>query len=200
MNAHAAHEGSKIKWKWVVRMHYNCSLGLKQGLSGWLFCKMRMVIMGTHCHSSLLLGCPSCFSAFYVFFCLCPVCSLHKNLQIQRSLLNVETPAFLLDSMSTRKSSRKIPERIDRTTFRTNPYWGKVSLGWMSKKLFSFHSPQLHIIIKWSFHFFFTLCIKISLCEMTRVIAKSDIGDICPVDFFPPKQDHHRWIIAPGSI
>ena len=96
-----------------------------------------VIITGTYCHSSLLLGCSSCSLAFYVFFCLCPVCSLHKNLQIQRSLLNVETPAFLLDSMSTRKSSRKIPERIDRTTFRTNPYWGKVSLCSMSKKSFT---------------------------------------------------------------
>ena len=113
-------------------MDYNCSLGLRQGLFGRHFCKMRMLIMGRYCHSSLLLGCSSRSSAFYVFFYLCPVCSLHKNLQIQRSLLNVETPAFLLDSMSTRKSSLKIPERIDRTTFRTNPYWGKVSLCSMS--------------------------------------------------------------------
>ena len=48
------------------------------------------------------------------------------KLQIQRTLLNVETPTFLLDSM--RKSGLKIPERIDRAIFRTNPYWGKVSL------------------------------------------------------------------------
>ena len=70
------------------------------------------------------------------------------------------------------RCSPKIPERIDRATFRTNR--GEVAWGDCAKKTFIFLlSPhQLHIIIKWDFSHAFHC--KIFVCEIFRVISENN--------------------------